>query len=135
MQWHLSLGIPAEKYRFHDHVKLAHYADAACDIEYEFPIGFKEVEGIHSRTDFDLRRHQEFCRKKMQYFDSETNQNYIPYVIETSIRLDRMFLLLISNAYTEENLSTLDKKDSRVLLKLPAKLASIKLAVLPLMKK
>lgn len=135
MKWHQDIGIPAEKYRFHDHVKLAHYADAACDIEYEFPIGFKEVEGIHSRTDFDLKSHQEFSKKKMQYFDPEINQNYIPYVIETSIGLDRMFLLIISQAYTEEDLSTADKKDSRVVLKLPAKLAPVKLAVLPLVKK
>ncbi len=99
MKWHLSLGIPAEKYQFHPHSKLAHYADAACDIEYQFPIGFKEVEGIHSRTDFDLSRHQEFSKKKQQYFDAEINAdtgkpygNYIPYVIETSIGLDRMFL-------------------------------------------
>ncbi|HYF33409.1 MAG TPA: glycine--tRNA ligase [Chitinophagaceae bacterium] len=135
MQWHLDLGIPAEKYRFHDHVKLAHYADAACDIEYEFPIGFKEVEGIHSRTDFDLKNHQEYSKKKMQYFDSELNQNYIPYVIETSIGLDRMFLLVVSQAYTEEDLSTAEKNDSRVVLKFPARLAPVKLAVLPLVKK
>ncbi|HEX6181793.1 MAG TPA: glycine--tRNA ligase [Chitinophagaceae bacterium] len=135
MQWHLDLGTPAEKLRFHDHVKLAHYADAACDIEYEFPIGFKEVEGIHSRTDFDLKNHQEYSKKKMQYFDPEVNQNYIPYVIETSIGLDRMFLLIVSQAYTEEDLSTPDKEDSRVVLKFPAKLAPIKLAVLPVVKK
>ena len=135
MQWHLSLGIPKEKYRFHDHVKLAHYADAACDIEYDFPIGFKEVEGIHSRTDFDLRSHQEYSKKKMQYFDPEINQNYIPYVIETSIGLDRTFLMIISEAYWEEDLSTAEKQDSRVVLKLPPKLAPIKLAVLPLTKK
>jgi len=135
LKWHQSLGIPAEKYRFHDHVKLAHYADAACDIEYEFPIGFKEVEGIHSRTDFDLKSHQEFSRKKLQYFDPEINQNYVPYVIETSIGLDRMFLLVISEAYTEEDLSTPEKQDSRVVLKIPAKLAPVKLAVLPLVKK
>jgi glycyl-tRNA synthetase len=135
LKWHLDLGTPAEKYRFHDHIKLAHYADAACDIEFEFPIGFKEVEGIHSRTDFDLKSHQEYSKKKMQYFDTEINQNYIPYVIETSIGLDRMFLLVMSNAYVEENLSTADKQDSRVVLKLPAKLAPIKMAVLPLTKK
>ncbi|HYE54474.1 MAG TPA: glycine--tRNA ligase [Chitinophagaceae bacterium] len=135
MEWHLSLGIPAEKYRFHDHVKLAHYADAACDIEYEFPIGFKEVEGIHSRTDFDLRNHQEYSRKKLQYFDNEINQNYVPYVIETSIGLDRMFLLVMSQSYQEEDLSTAEKKDSRVVLKFPAKIAPVKLAVLPLVKK
>src|ERR1700754_1853026 len=135
MKWHLGLGIPAEKYRFHDHVKLAHYADAACDIEYEFPFGFKEVEGIHSRTDFDLKNHQEYSKKKLQYFDPETNQNYIPYVIETSIGLDRMFLLIVSNDYTEEDLSTPEKPDSRVVLKFPPKLAPIKLAVFPLTKK
>ncbi len=135
MKWHQELGTPAEKYRFHDHVKLAHYADAACDIEYDFPIGFKEVEGIHSRTDFDLKNHQEYSKKKMQYFDTETNQNYIPYVIETSIGLDRMFLLIMSNAYTEEDLSTAEKQDSRVVLKFPPRLAPIKLAILPLTKK
>jgi glycyl-tRNA synthetase len=135
LKWHLSLGIPAGKYRFHDHIKLAHYADAACDIEYEFPIGFKEVEGIHSRTDFDLKNHQEYSKKKMQYFDSEINQNYIPYVIETSIGLDRMFLLIMSEAYMEEDLSTAEKKDSRAILKFPPKIAPMKLAVLPLVKK
>jgi glycyl-tRNA synthetase len=135
MDWHLSLGIPAEKYRFHDHVKLAHYADAACDIEYEFPIGFKEVEGIHSRTDFDLRNHQEFSKKKLQYFDTELNQNYIPYVIETSIGLDRSVLMVLSEAYTEEDLSTPERQDSRVVLKFPPKIAPIKLAILPLTKK
>src|SRR6201997_2409052 len=114
MKWHLGLGIPAEKYRFHDHVKLAHYADAACDIEYDFPIGFKEVEGIHSRTDFDLKNHQEYSKKKMQYFDPEINQNYIPYVIETSIGLDRTVLMVLSEAYAEEDLSTPEKPDSRV---------------------
>ncbi|MDR3716328.1 MAG: glycine--tRNA ligase [Puia sp.] len=135
MQWHLSLGIPGSKYRFHDHVKLAFYAKAACDIEYDFPFGFKEVEGIHSRTNHDLSRHQEYSKKKMQYFDPEINQNYIPYVIETSIGLDRTFLMVMSEAYWEEDLSTADKQDSRVVLKLPPKLAPIKLAVLPLTKK
>lgn len=135
MKWHLSLGIPKEKFRFHDHIKLAHYADAACDIEYEFPIGFKELEGIHSRTDFDLKNHQLYSKKKMQYFDPEINQNYIPYVVETSVGLDRTFMMIISEAYTEEDLSTADKQDSRVVLRLPAKLAPIKLAVLPLVKK
>src|ERR1700722_9389422 len=135
MQWHLGLGIPKEKYRFHDHVKLAHYADAACDIEYDFPIGFKEVEGIHSRTDFDLKNHQEYSKKKMQYFDPEINQSYIPYVIETSIGLDRTVLMVLSEAYTEEDLSTPEKADSRVVLKFPPFLAPVKLAVLPLTKK
>lgn len=135
MNWHLSLGIPKEKFRFHDHVKLAHYADAACDIEYDFPIGFKEVEGIHSRTDFDLRNHQEYSKKKMQYFDSEINQNYIPYVVETSVGLDRTIMMVLSEAYTEEDLSTAEKQDNRVVLKFPPKLAPVKLAVLPLVKK
>ncbi|MBV7533708.1 glycine--tRNA ligase [Chitinophaga sp. sic0106] len=135
MQWHLSLGIDPAKYRFKDHVKLAHYADAAVDIEFEFPIGFKEVEGIHSRTDFDLKQHQEYSKKKIQYFDTEINQNYVPYVIETSIGLDRMFLLVICSAYAEEDLSTPEKQDSRVVLRLPAKLAPTKLAIFPLTKK
>ncbi|HEX5653176.1 MAG TPA: glycine--tRNA ligase, partial [Chitinophagaceae bacterium] len=142
LKWHLSLGLPAGKYRFHDHIKLAHYADAACDIEFDFPIGFKEVEGIHSRTDFDLKNHQEYSKKKQQYFDNDIDPatgkpygNYIPYVIETSIGLDRMFLLVISHAYEEQDLGTPEKPDSRALLKLPAKLAPIKLAILPLLKK
>jgi glycyl-tRNA synthetase len=142
MQWHLSLGIPAERYRFHDHVKLAHYADAACDIEYNFPIGFKEVEGIHSRTDFDLKNHQEYSKKKMQYFDNDIDPatgkpfgNYIPYVVETSIGVDRTVMMVLSEAYEEQDLSTPEKQDSRVVLKLPNRLAPIKLAVLPLVKK
>ncbi|HEX6914168.1 MAG TPA: glycine--tRNA ligase [Chitinophagaceae bacterium] len=136
MNWHLSLGIPKEKYRFHDHAKLAHYANAAVDIEFEFPFGFKEVEGIHSRTDYDLKRHQEFSRKKQQYFDSEINQNYIPYVVETSIGLDRMFLLVLSNSYEEEQIPREDgKADSRVVLRIPSRIAPMKLAVLPLVKK
>jgi glycyl-tRNA synthetase len=135
MKWHLGLGIPAEKYRFHDHVKLAHYADAACDIEYAFPFGFKEVEGIHSRTDFDLKNHQEYSKKKMQYFDPEINQNYIPYVIETSIGVDRTVLMVLSEVYAEEDLSTPEKPDSRVVLRFPPRLAPVKLAVLPLTKK
>lgn len=141
MKWHLSLGIPADRYRFHDHAKLAHYADAACDIEYNFPIGFKEVEGIHSRTDFDLKNHQQFSGKKLQYFDNDLDLNgkpfgnYIPYVVETSIGLDRAFLMVVSEAYTEEDLSTPEKKDDRVVMKLPPFLSPIKLAVLPLLKK
>ncbi|MES1220898.1 MAG: glycine--tRNA ligase, partial [Bacteroidota bacterium] len=141
LKWHLSLGTDPEKYRYHDHIKLAHYAKEACDIEYDFPIGFKEVEGIHSRSDFDLSQHQQYSKKKMQYFDNDLDSNgkpfgnYIPYVIETSIGLDRMFLLVMSNAYTEEDLSTPEKPDSRVVLKFPPKLAPIKLAVLPLLKK
>ena len=141
MKWHLSLGILEDKFRFHDHVKLAHYADAATDIEYNFPIGFKEVEGIHSRTDFDLKSHQEHSKKKLQYFDNDLDENgkpfgnYIPYVIETSIGVDRFVLLLLSEAYAEEDLSTEEKKDSRVVLKFSPLMAPIKLAILPLVKK
>ena len=136
MNWHLSLGFPKEMFRFHDHTKLAHYADAAVDIEFQFPIGWKEVEGIHSRTDFDLSNHQQYSGKKLQYFDPEINQNYVPYVIETSIGLDRMFLLTLSHAYAEEKWTKEDgSEDSRTVLRIPAKLAPIKLAVLPLTKK
>ncbi len=143
LNWHLSLGLPAEKYRYHDHVKLAHYADAALDIEFEFPFGFKEVEGIHSRTDFDLKSHQEYSKKKQQYFDNDIDEatgkpygNYIPYVIETSIGLDRMFLLILSHAYAEETIAKEDgTTDSRVVLRIPAKIAPNKLAILPLVKK
>jgi glycyl-tRNA synthetase len=132
MKWHESLGIPAENYKFHDHLKLAHYANAACDIEFKFPFGFKELEGIHSRTDFDLKAHEKFSGKKLQYFDTELNQNYVPFVIETSIGLDRLFLAILSTAYQEEKL---EDGTERVVLKIPAFLAPIKVAVLPLTKK
>lgn len=132
MRWHLSLGIPAEKYRFHDHDKLAHYANAAADIEFAFPFGFKELEGIHSRTDFDLGAHQKYAGKKMQYFDPETNESYVPYVVETSIGLDRTFLALVSHAYSEE---TLPDGSQRVVMNLPPAMAPVKVAVLPLVKK
>ena len=136
LKWHLSLGLGADNYRFHDHEKLAHYANAAADIEFDFPFGFKEVEGIHSRTDFDLGSHQEYSGKKLQYFDPESNTNYVPYVVETSIGVDRMFLQIISAAYTEETLSKEDgSTDSRVVMKLPPVLAPVKLAVFPLTKK
>ncbi|MCA6462266.1 MAG: glycine--tRNA ligase [Chitinophagaceae bacterium] len=136
LQWHLALGIPAEKFRFHDHVKLAHYAKEACDIEFSFPFGFREVEGIHSRSDFDLTQHQLYSKKKLQYFDNEINQNYVPYVIETSIGLDRMFLLILSHAYEEEQIKKDDGSiDSRVVLHIPPVLAPVKLAILPLTKK
>ena len=136
LKWHLSLGIPAEKYRYHDHVKLAFYADAALDIEYEFPFGFKEVEGIHSRTDFDLKNHQLLSGKKLQYFDNEINKNYIPYVVETSIGLDRMFLLIMSQSFEEETLTKEDgSTDTRTVLHIPPILAPVKLAILPLLKK
>jgi len=132
MKWHLSTGIPAEKFRFHDHDKLAHYANAATDIEFEFPMGFKELEGVHSRTNFDLSAHEKYSGKKLRYFDSETDESYVPYVVETSIGLDRMFLALLSNAYTEENL---EGGTRRVVMKLPAFLAPYKIAVFPLIKK
>ena len=142
LKWHLALGTDAAKYRYHEHTKLAHYADAAYDIEFEFPFGFKEVEGIHSRTNFDLSQHQEFSGKKMQYFDPEVDPetgkpygNYIPYVIETSIGLDRMFLLTMINAYEEEDLSTEEKQDSRTVLRLHPCLAPVKAAIFPLTKK
>ncbi len=140
--WHESLGIPASKLRYHDHVKLAHYANAAVDIEYEFPFGFKELEGIHSRTDFDLKQHQELSKKKLQYFDNDLKEdgkpigNYIPYVVETSVGLDRLFLTVISNSYTNEKWTKEDgTEDSRVVLKIPAKIAPYKLAIFPLVKK
>ena len=132
LSWHLSLGMGEENYRFHDHEKLAHYADAAADIEFKFPFGFKELEGIHSRTDFDLSSHEEFSGKKLQYFDPERNENYVPYVVETSVGLDRMFLAVFSWALREE---TLEDGSTRTLLKLPAILAPTKIAVLPLVKK
>jgi glycyl-tRNA synthetase len=141
-KWHESLGIPTEKLRFHDHIKLAHYADAALDIEFEFPFGWKELEGIHSRTDFDLTQHQTFSKKKIQYFDNDLNEegkpfgNYIPYVVETSVGLDRLFLTIISLAYANEKWTKEDgTEDSRVVLRIPAKIAPTKLAILPLLKK
>jgi glycyl-tRNA synthetase len=132
MKWHRSLGFGNENYRFHDHLKLAHYANAACDIEFQFPFGFKELEGIHSRTDFDLKAHEQHSGKKLQYFDPELNQNYVPYVVETSVGLDRLFLAVMSKAYIEEKL---EDGTTRVALNLPAFLAPIKVAVLPLVKK
>lgn len=132
LQWHLSLGMGQENYRFHNHEKLAHYADAACDIEFQFPFGFKELEGIHSRTDFDLSNHEKYSGKKLQYFDPEENKSYTPYVLETSIGLDRMFLAVFSKALQEESF---DDGSSRTVLKLPFLLAPTKVAVLPLVKK
>ncbi len=132
LNWHHSLGLGKENYRFHDHEKLAHYANAAADIEFKFPFGFKELEGIHSRTDFDLKAHEEYSGKKLQFFDPELNKNYTPYVVETSIGLDRMFLAVLSNSLQEENL---EDGSTRTVLKLPSVLAPIKAAVLPLVKK
>ena len=142
IKWHHKLGFGADKYRFHDHVKLAHYADAAVDIEFDYPFGFKEMEGIHSRTDFDLKNHQEFSGKKIQYFDSEVDEstgkpfgNYIPYVVETSIGLDRLFLATLCASFIEEEVGEGDKKEMRTVLKLPAILAPVKVAIFPLTKK
>ncbi|WP_430968350.1 glycine--tRNA ligase [Spongiimicrobium sp. 2-473A-2-J] len=132
MKWHLSLGMGEENYRFHDHEKLAHYADAAADIEFKFPFGFKELEGIHSRTDFDLGSHEKFSGKKLQYFDPELNESYVPYVVETSIGLDRMFLAVFSHALQEEEL---ENGTVRTVLRIPAVLAPTKAAVLPLIKR
>lgn len=132
LNWHLSLGLGKENYRFHDHEKLAHYANAAADIEFNYPFGFKELEGIHSRTDFDLKAHEQHSGKKLQFFDPETNSSYVPFVVETSVGLDRLFLAIFSKSLQEE---TLADGSSRTVLKLPAVLAPHKAAVLPLVKK
>ena len=132
IKWHQSLGLGEENYRFHDHLSLAHYANAACDIEFNFPMGFKELEGIHSRTDFDLKAHEEHSGKKLQFFDPETSESYVPYVVETSIGLDRMFLAIMSASYQEEKL---EDGSERVVLKVPPALAPNKVAILPLMGK
>jgi glycyl-tRNA synthetase len=136
MNWHKAIGMGDDKYRFHDHDKLAHYANAATDIEFRFPSGFKEVEGIHSRTDFDLSNHEKYSGKKLQYFDNETNKSYVPYVVETSIGLDRTFFSIVSNAYTEEKVEWEGSaKEERVVMKIHPALTPVKLAVLPLTKK
>ncbi len=131
LKWHKALGTADAKYRYHDHVKLAHYANAAVDIEYDFPFGFKEVEGIHSRTDFDLGKHEEFSGKKLRYFDPESNESFVPYVVETSIGLDRLFLLTMCEAFAEEDVDG----DTRTVLKLHPAIAPVKAAILPLVKK
>jgi glycyl-tRNA synthetase len=142
IKWHYKLGFGAENYRFHNHVKLAHYADAAVDIEFKFPFGFKELEGIHSRTDFDLKNHMELSGKKLQYFDNDIDEqtgkpigNYTPYVVETSIGLDRLFLATLCAAYKEEQVGEGDKKETRIVLSIPAPLAPVKAAIFPLTKK
>ena len=132
INWHKALGLGEEFYRFHDHIKLAHYANAAADIEFNFPMGFKELEGIHSRTDFDLKQHEQFSGKKLQYFDPELNQSYVPYVIETSVGLDRMFLAVLSSSHKKE---VLEDGSERTVLALPYALAPYKVAVMPLTKK
>ncbi|MCC8035732.1 MAG: glycine--tRNA ligase, partial [Rikenellaceae bacterium] len=132
MRWHRALGFGDDRYRFHDHDKLAHYANAAADIEFAFPFGFKEVEGIHSRTDFDLGNHQKFSGKKIQYYDPETGESYVPYVVETSIGVDRMVLQVLSAAYTEQKL---ENGEDRVVLRIPPAIAPVKVAILPLVRK
>ncbi|MFC5270939.1 glycine--tRNA ligase [Adhaeribacter terreus] len=140
-KWHEVVGVPAEKLRFHDHEKLAHYANAAVDIEFEFPFGFKEVEGIHSRTDFDLKQHQELSRKKMQYFDNDLNEegkpfgNYVPYVVETSVGADRLFLMTLCNAYQEEEITENEQTKTRTFLKFHPAIAPVKAAIFPLVRK
>ena len=131
MDWHKQLQLNTGEYQFHNHENLAHYANAACDIEFKFPIGFKELEGIHSRTDYDLSQHQEFSKKKLSYFDSKTNTSYIPYVVETSVGLDRLFLSIICGSFIEESVNNAQ----RTVLKLPAHLAPVSVAILPLVKK
>src|SRR5579859_2309682 len=137
MKWHQALGLGKENYRFHDHLNLAHYANAACDIQFNFPMGFKELEGIHSGTHFDLKSHESFAGKKLQYFETEPNQSYVPYVVETSVGLDRLFLSILSNSYKEEKLASAEGEEGneRVVLSIPAALAPYKIAVLPLVKK
>ncbi|MBI4945240.1 MAG: glycine--tRNA ligase [Bacteroidetes bacterium] len=138
IKWHHAMGFGENKYRFHDHIKLAHYANAACDIEFQFPFGFKEIEGIHSRTDFDLSSHEKHSGKKLQYFDSELNKNYVPYVIETSIGLDRMFLAVLASAFEVEKLDAAvagEEGTDRIVLHIPPALAPVKVAVFPLIKK
>jgi glycyl-tRNA synthetase len=130
--WHKALGLGDNQYRFHDHIKLAHYANAACDIEFNFPMGFKELEGIHSRTDFDLKQHEQFSGKKLQYFDPELNQNYVPFVVETSVGLDRMFLAVLSASHKNE---VLEDGSERTVLSIPPALAPYKVAIMPLTKK
>ena len=132
LNWHLALGLGEENYKFHDHEKLAHYANAAADIEFKFPFGFKELEGIHSRTDFDLSAHERYSGKKLQYFDPERNESYVPYVVETSVGLDRLFLALFSHCLKDE---VLEDGSERTVLSLPPALAPVKAAILPLMKK
>jgi glycyl-tRNA synthetase len=142
LKWHQAVGLPAEKLKFRGHDKLAHYANAAVDIEFEFPFGFKEIEGIHSRTDFDLSQHQQLSKKKMQYFDNDVNPdtgkpygNYVPYVVETSVGADRLFLAVLCNAYTEETVGEGESEKERIYLKLHPAIAPVKAAIFPLIRK
>jgi glycyl-tRNA synthetase len=131
-KFYMDLGLPEEKLRFHDHEKLAHYAKAACDIEYLFPFGWGEVNGTHNRTDYDLGRHQEYSGVNQQYLDPETNEKFTPYIIESTVGCDRTVLAVLDNAYTEE---TLEDGTTREVMKLIPFLAPYKVTVLPLAKK
>ena len=133
-KYFMDLGIPEEHLRFHDHEKLAHYAKAACDIEFLFPFGWGEINGTHNRTDFDLTRHQEYSGKNLEYLDPETNEKFIPYIIESTYGLDRTVLALLCEAYDEEVIDA-EKNDVRVVLHLSPAVAPFKAAVLPLSKK
>ncbi len=135
LRWHKNMGLGDEKYRIHEHEKLAHYANAAVDIEFHFPMGFKEIEGIHSRTDFDLSQHEKFSGKKLQFFDHELGKSYVPYVVETSIGLDRTVLAILSASYHEEDVSEKGQTETRIVLSMPPALAPIKAAIFPLVRK
>src|SRR5699024_10191993 len=132
LDWHKSLGMGDENYRFHDHENLSHYANAATDIQFQYPFGFRELEGIHSRTDFDLKAHEEASGKRLQYFDPHTQERYTPFVVETSIGLDRLVLAVLSNSYQEEEL---ENGTTRTVLKIPAIIAPVKAAILPLIRR
>lgn len=135
LKWHLALGTPKNRLSVHPHEQLAHYARAAVDIEYAFPFGQKEIEGIHSRTDFDLKQHQTYSKKKLQYFDPAINESYTPYVIETSLGCDRLILALLCQGLINEPINNSETGKTRTYLKLPPALAPVKAAILPLVKK
>lgn len=136
MNWHEAIGLDTSYFRFHNHESLAHYADAALDIEFKFPFGYRELEGVHSRTNFDLKQHEELSGKKMQYYDSASKESYTPSVIETSIGCDRMFLAMLSSAYEIEEVPDADgNMKERIVLRLHPALAPVKCAVLPLVQK
>lgn len=138
MQWFLELGITKDKLQWHQHPrdKLAHYAKDAYDIEYQFPFGWGEIEGIHNRTDFDLARHEEYSGKSLKYYDEQTKERYIPYIIETSAGASRSFMAFLVDAYREEEAPTADgKTEVRTVLKFDPRLAPIKAAVFPLVNR
>ncbi len=134
-QWYINIGMKKEKLRWKVHEKLAHYANYAVDIEFEFPFGWGEIEGIHSRTDFDLRNHTDYSGKKLEFVDTVNNERYIPYVIETSGGVSRGLMAILCNCYEEEKISEDGKEETRSVLKFNPKLAPIKVAVFPLVNK